>query len=186
MRVGGESPAAPRSLCDLRRSGTQLGTCRDALPTIPQDRLVVALRLYGASQPKGLKSTRLPLKRRILEAARQSRWPRSERPLSDTALSSLRPKRSEGLFAANNIALKNLTLGLSDLFQCVWVGQDCQRFLQRLKVVRTHEHCRRHSVARYDNAFMLAMNPFNEIREAIPHGPQRFSRHGHYCATPFG
>ncbi len=113
--------------------------------------------------------------RRILESARRLRWPLSGQPLSGTVPHSLRPKRLEGLHAANHVAYGNLTLGPSDLLQSVWIGQNRQRFLKRFEIFRTHKYCRGHAVAGYHDAFMLAMNPFDEIREAIPHCPQRLS-----------
>ena len=62
---------------------------------------------------------------------------RSARPSVHTVVHSPWPQCAEGFYAMNYVAFGDLTLGLSDRFHGIGVGQDRQRLPKRFKVLRT-------------------------------------------------
>ena len=88
------------------------------------------------------------------------------------SLSDRTPQRSDGLHPAHHVVLDAGPVCLSELFHGLAVAEHCQSLLERLKVLRAHEDGRRRAVAGDDDAFVVGVDPLDELGETVPDGSQ--------------
>jgi hypothetical protein len=65
------------------------------------------------------------------------------------------------------------------------VAEKIQGLFQAVEVIGANENGGWPTIARNDDAFVLALDSVDELRESIFHVPQGISRHGYNCATVF-
>ena len=63
-------------------------------------------------------------------------------------------------------------MGVDELGHGLSVAENCQGFLERLQIRRTHEHRCRQAVARDDHTLMMGADALDELGEPVSDGAQ--------------
>ena len=66
------------------------------------------------------------------------------------------------------------------------IAQNGDGLFEGFEVIWVDENGRRGSVSGDDDAFVMSLDSFDELRESISDRPERLTRHGHNCATRGG
>ena len=93
---------------------------------------------------------------------------------------------AHGISAADDVATRVGGIGLPDVGQSLGIAQDVDRLLHLGEILRTENDRRRLSVAGNHDAFMLVLDPIDDLGQVVSDIPQGLSRHGHNCGAFFG